>query len=125
MRKFRIDRKRWRTGKASLIRTGVGLTSLKNAEGYLCCLGFACNQLGRVKQDDLIGEGSPAELNKAVLGLSFRDGYGEVHNTPLSRSAIRINDEEAYTSRKQREKDLVRLFRRNDIQVEFYGEYDF
>jgi hypothetical protein len=51
-----IDRAKWRTGGNSPIQTGVGRTRLLNKEGYMCCLGFRCHQMG-IPEKDLLKAG--------------------------------------------------------------------
>lgn len=45
-----IDRSKWRTGgdlaHVNDNQTGKGYTALYNKQGFMCCLGFRCNQMG-------------------------------------------------------------------------------
>ena len=46
MEKLIIDRSIWRTGHIGKYATGLGATMMQNQEGFYCCLGIYCKQLG-------------------------------------------------------------------------------
>lgn len=46
MAKFKLSLKEWRSGRKGKYQTGEGFTLLLNQEGYKCCLGQFCEQLG-------------------------------------------------------------------------------
>jgi hypothetical protein len=116
-----IDRSKWRTGSH-----GKGITQLLNKEGYMCCLGFRCYQMG-IPKKDLLGKKAPCSLSKNweipdLVDISLGC------NTDLSQDAILINDKHTLINDKQstnkdREKQLTKLFSDYGITVEFTGSY--
>ena len=57
-----INRARWRTGGMEDDSTGKSYTALLNDKGYMCCLGFRCEQMG-IPKKDLLGLSSPEDLS--------------------------------------------------------------
>lgn len=138
MQKLIIDRARWRTGGhetlGDSVITGIGQTRLLNKEGYMCCLGFACEQSG-VPKDALLNKASPSCISeeseefthgydKALLNskLLSQNVEGFFRNSDLSDSAMNINDSISLTIEK-REFEIKELFSKNGIEVEFINEY--
>jgi hypothetical protein len=108
-----IDRKKWRRGGESHDEE-KGLTYLLNKEGYMCCLGMRCNQMG-ISKKELLGKTSPTRLiNYDIPDLLDEKGY----NTKFCDEAMEINDDSIITE-KIREKLLKKHFAAKDIIVEF------
>lgn len=87
---------------------GEGDTMLLNNEGYYCCLGMFCEQMG-VKLEEDEDEGGyyePRNLDMRIPALTSSDG---IRNSKLSNKAIEINDNEA-TTVEQKIKQLKSLF---------------
>jgi hypothetical protein len=134
MEKLIIDRSKWRTGGDNIPNTGIGKTRLLNEEGYMCCLGFACEQSG-VPKDVLLNVASPSclseeseefihEYDEALLNskLLSQEGKGFFINSDLSDDAMNINDSMSFT-RDEREREIQELFGGYGIKVEFINEY--
>lgn len=117
-----IDRSKWRTGEGSFSETGKGDTQLLNKQGFMCCLGFRCNQMG-IPKKDLLNKGTPEALadlyNIADLIEGDEDGWG---NTKFAKEAVHLNDSIRLTS-KEREKAIEEHFATIDITVQFKGKY--
>jgi len=113
MKKFTVRRSKWRRGGIRY-NNDKGETFLLNKKGYMCCLGFATNQICRVTKKNLLEEASPSCVleNKST----FTNEYGV--NNDLTRRAMRINDA-SNISDKLREERLTALFKNYDIKVTF------
>ena len=120
----RIDRSRWRNAGHDM-----GLTKLLNEQGYMCCLGFACQQLGGLEDKEIYMRASPMGTacstqrilrNKKLIQYNSR--YAYFRNSLLAEQAMLINDKDMPES--ERELKLVNLFADHDIKLEFYGEYN-
>lgn len=125
MRSVRINRAKWRAGQDShdpKKSCGYGDTLLINDEGFKCCLGFACQQLSRKPINFIIGRGEPEQTGLVISPFTKRDKNGDAVNTPLVDEAISINDSYA-TTLKSKEKALIKLFAKYDLDLEFFGEY--
>jgi len=114
-----IDRAKWRTATS-----GKGDTRLLNEEGFMCCLGFRCNQMG-IPKKELLNKTSPSDLYMNwgipdLIDMEFWKGID--FNTDFSNEAIRINDNSEITS-EEREKKIKEHFKTKDIEVVFIGEY--
>jgi hypothetical protein len=121
-----IDRAKWRTGGHSSLNpshTGKGSTLLLNDEGYMCCLGFRCHQMGIPKQD-LLGECTPEGLCElyTIPDLIYSDDGDIWADTSFTNDAIGINDD-SELSIKEREKAITEHFKKIDVIVEFKGRY--
>lgn len=117
-----IDRSIWRCGGNGKFRHGAGITSLLNSEGFMCCIGQACTQLG-VEKELLFDKAVPAELSKHIDFLtSVTVIYGRKYDSQLTKSAMSINDDEELTPQ-EREKELVALFDRYGHTLAFTGEF--
>ncbi len=134
MEKLIIDRARWRTGGDNIPNTGIGKTRLLNEEGYMCCLGFACEQSG-VPKDVILDKASPSciseeseefthEYDEALLNsrLLSQNVKGFFINSDLSETAMNINDSISLTI-ERREFEIEELFGGYGIKVEFINEY--
>lgn len=86
-----LDIKTWRSGGSGKNRVGCGTTTLLNKEGYMCCLGQFCKQVG-LKDDDILMRSSPDELEHKVNTLNRKGD-----NSQFSLDAMEINDDEGTT----------------------------
>ncbi len=126
--KIVIDRSKWRCGRVFMTQShGKGETKLLNDEGYKCCLGFACEQVGGFSEDDIRSIASPSHLADKLKIKSipyFADrGTAISLNSELSINAMRVNDNVHY-SHHEREDELVKLFDENGIKLSFTGDYE-
>lgn len=134
MKTLTIDRAKWRCGGDALwptreepkFKRGLGVTELLNEEGFMCCLGFACNQLGKVQKKHLMGITQPEDVSdvieKAIPLLTSKWKESVWSDTDLSTAAIEINDDK-FMAPEQREKALSELFKSYDIEIVFKGDY--
>lgn len=121
MKKFVIDRSKWRTGDDSINRTGKGKTQLLNEQKYMCCLGMYCEQLG-IDRQKLVFVGSPEALEIDIPLLTYKS-EGEYRNTLFALAAIEINDDEA-ESNEERERMIAEHFATEGIEIEFINQYN-
>lgn len=113
-----INRAKWRTGGDDHPATGKGDTQLLNKQGYMCCLGFRCNQMD-VPRKLLLEEGTPGCIRGwDIPDLIDEDGY----NTEFSQIAMELNDS-SDMSRITRERKIKAHFKTIGITVEFVGDY--
>jgi hypothetical protein len=97
--KLVLDYSKWRCGLRSHNQLGEGSTSLQNEEGYMCCIGQWCNQIG-VSSEELQKISNPFCLKtKTDISLfAIPDPeYGGLKNTRLATDAMYINDEHGTT----------------------------
>ena len=113
MKKFTVRRSEWRRG-GTRYDNSKGATFLLNEVGYMCCLGFATNQICRITKKDLLEMDTPS----CVLPYksTFTDEHGD--NNDLTNRAISINDA-SNISDKVREERLTALFKKHGIKVTF------
>lgn len=119
-----IDRSKWRTGgDMPGNRTGKSDTQLLNKQGFMCCLGFRCNQMG-IPKKHLLDQATPENLSDLydIPDLIKRDDYDRWEDTKFTNEAIRINDNERITS-KEREKAIKEHFATIGVTVQFKGKY--
>lgn len=119
-----IDRSKWRTGgDHSDNTTGKGDTQLLNKQGFMCCLGFRCNQMG-IPKKHLLQQGVPSHLADLydIPDLISGDDYDGWEDTKFTDEAVRINDDEYITS-KEREKAIKEHFATIGVIVQFKGKY--
>lgn len=124
-----IDRSKWRTGSDGPHHTGKGLTQLLNKQGFMCCLGFRCNQMGVLKKD-LLGKSEPNDLSDEydipdlVEDKPIYDWLGAMYyeNTDFTREAIQINDDNSLT-KKERERRIKEHFQKINVKVIFKNKY--
>lgn len=125
MKQLIIDRSKWRTGGIAYDETH-GNTQLLNEQGYMCCLGFYCLQLGEVSKNEILGIGLPEDLNNvnvyddAMLHLVNED---DLRNTHFTHRAIDINDSEELTN-EERENNIQEHFKQIDVEVMFTNDYN-
>ena len=114
-----IDRSKWRTGSVSNCKSGNGPTQLLNSEGYMCCLGFRCYQMG-IPKKDLLDIPIPQDLSDTWDIPDLVDEFG--YNSNFACEAMSINDTNEYT-REEREEKIKEHFANIGITVEFTGKY--
>ncbi len=127
-----IDRSKWRCGGVHHNHTtriknahGSHATALLNQDGYKCCLGFACNQLGNIPDEDMLCSVSPASLynpfweGTCIPYLTSKTG----ENTLLTKEAMKINDDTGL-SRASRETALKSIFAMAGVKLTFKGKYE-
>lgn len=107
MNKLKLDVHTWKSGGCGYCRTGLGVTFLKNNQGFMCCLGQFAKQLG-VKDECLLGVAILKDLSVNIPDL--------LNNTRWCDEAIDINDIEN-TSVKERIKNLKKHCKKNDIEL--------
>ena len=127
-RKFVIDRSKWRSGgpiEACRYPVGLGLTALLNEQGYMCCLGQVCEQLG-VPVKQLLSRGGPSSLADTVIkrhpdlrGFLVDDNGMD---TDFATTAMLANDDLEQPA-EVRESLLIDLFAEQGYTLEFTGEY--
>lgn len=126
MTKFVLDYSTWRSGGEEYDDSdnvvGKGDTELLNEEGYMCCLGQLCLQLGLVEEDirDYTSPGTVAKYKEhttekliPLLATSHRIDT----NSAFSLRAMEINDNSEFTIGK-RIAHLKKLFVENGIEME-------
>ncbi len=119
-----IDRSKWRSGGFTGINeTGKGTTFLLNEEGYMCCLGFRCHQMG-IPKKDLLDKGAPWELSYDwdIPDLLDDDDERIYSDSDFTDEAIAINDDPSLTPA-EREKAIKNHFKKIGVTVEFTGKY--
>lgn len=125
MRSIKINRAKWRSGGYSSDAKkacGIGDTRLLNGKGFMCCLGFATQQLARKSKDTFEDVTLPQNLKYVISKLTYKDEYDRKVATPLTDKAVDINDNEDITL-KQRESRLIKLFAKHGLELTFFGEY--
>lgn len=112
MTEFTINRENWMTPD----HPGWNHTnSLVNEDETMCCLGFFCNRISRIKKDDMVDVPLPSDL-----------GYDE---KPSINAAISKEDELANINdckkidAKEREKRIAAIFKTLGYRVKFIGKY--
>lgn len=118
IRTLKIDRSKWRTGSESADATGEGDTQLLNDKGFMCCLGFYCNQVG-IKRVLLIDAATPGDLPGSILNIPLL--IEEYSETTFSLEAIKIND--SVSKPAERERNLKSLFKKEGVKVIITGRY--
>ena len=101
---------------------GKGYTNLLNKEGYMCCLGMVCSQLG-IPNDKLLGRENPVDIHVFIPHLTKYSLNNRLLESDLTQEAIFINDNK-YTTSKEKEESLITLFKRNGLTIEFTGNYE-
>lgn len=121
MEQLIIDRSKWRFGGPDLDRM-FGKTRLLNDEGYMCCLGFYCLQVGNMTSEDILGVPAPGNIGsyEGISKLVDSDNS----NSLLTEAAIDINDDwDKGLSNEVREEKLRYLFSSYEVDVKFVNEY--
>jgi len=115
MRKVLINRENWCRGKIP----EYGVSQLLNDRNNMCCLGFSCNQLHRIKKKEMLNMPFPDNISSLLPKNSvLLDG---VIDSDFSCQAAEINDRSGLPE-KLRETQLTKLFAENDIELTFKGE---
>ena len=109
-----IDRSKWRTDSH-----GKGDTLLLNNEGYMCCLGFRCHQMG-IPKKEILNICLPYYLSYKWIIPDLIDENG--CTSQFSEDAAEINDDPDLTN-KERERLIIEHFKTKDIIVKFVGRY--
>lgn len=125
--KFILDKKKWicgepkqNTARANFL--GIGKTALLNEQGFQCCLGQFCEQLG-VDKKIMLGN---AEVSDLMIDLKpfvdIDDDFNEdqswrYRDNDFTASAYSINDDE-YTSVETKIKLLTELCIRHGHELE-------
>ena len=133
MKKFTIDKKSWRRGGSNQNFDEFGRVALLNDKGFMCCLGFICEQSG-VDREYLLECAEPQEIPpefgeqvKFLVNITFEedeDYEGNIvddptlYDTELTNEAIAINDNPALSD-EERVKQLTWLFESEGIVLEF------
>ena len=110
--KYIINRSKWKNA-----RWGKGATRMLNAEGYMCCLGQICKQMG-MPDVQLLDKGTPHSAGCTDRLLMNNRGV----NNHLSCDAMATNDHLAFSD-EQREAELVKMFGDVGVEIVFEGEY--
>jgi hypothetical protein len=126
--KFRVSRRRWLRGLPD--DSPVSSCLLATAPGYkgkMCCLGFACRQLGQ-KAADITNVEYPQDINEEAMTQALIDsglvekrtftGGVTYHGSNLTRAAATINDDPDISDR-DRERQLRTLFKAHGHQIVF------
>jgi hypothetical protein len=91
---FILDYSKWRCGGDDSNKLGEGETLLLNKEGYQCCLGQFCSQLG-FELGDLYDKTYPSEIEQKQripsIGI-FTSDFSDFGDTDLTDAAVAIND---------------------------------
>ena len=121
--KVSVSKKRWGRGMTG----GSLLGTTQRNKGKMCCLGFACRQLG-IRASVMAGVGYPVTLfhraltarERTVLRQSPLLGgcYGTTMDSSLARRAALINDNAVLTDA-ARMTQLRALFKRHGHQIVF------
>lgn len=131
MKKVRINRATWACGKRLSKGKNSGEANLlfNSTTKGMCCLGFATNQLCDIPKSDLKGKTFPRyftwyrEYNMSPQKLCDMFGIANFDNfMNFESKAVEINDNPRLSCAR-REKRIFNLFKKYNIDVEFYGEY--
>jgi hypothetical protein len=116
-----INRAKWRTGGNSITfnKTGEGSTALLNKEGFMCCLGFRCHQMG-IPKIYLLNVETPVFIADDWNIPDLLNSHGK--NSAFTAKAIKINDNIGITS-EEREIAITEHFATIGVTVEFKGKY--
>lgn len=97
----------------------LGEPALKNDEGFMCCLGFACRAMG-VKNGRLLNSQLPADIEGITLeskaGRYFLNS--ELKNNQVTRDIAAVNDDPRLSPSKIKAK-LKSLFNKLNIDINF------
>lgn len=127
--KLVLDYSIWRCGDFGATHLGEGTTSLRNIEGFECCLGQFCKQIDPTLVNDFIlHTGEPYQLEREITGLTVMDEHGgwngediEYHNSILSTEAMSINDN-TETTPDEKIIELKKLFTQYGHEIEVINQ---
>lgn len=116
LKEFTVIRSQWVNGSNSEER---GDPCLMNEQGYLCCLGFACRNMG-VNDRQLLNNSTPEDVLKEESKITTIGSWNinRIVDNSVTDDAIRINDDEV-SSQKKKELDLTILFKNNGVDIIF------
>ena len=109
-----IKRSKWAHAAGSGSALGIG--PLLQADGSMCCLGFACLAAG-IEPVDIAHVDYPGDLGVPIPLLS-RCVEGAVYNTRLAEAAVEINDNSDIDNA-TREVALRKLFASKGVRLRF------
>ncbi len=115
---FTVQRETWING---LCLPAAGKSKLLNGEGFMCCLGHCCLQLGVAKQA-LLGAATPASLGGRNLPTLNPFTLGDWGNA-LSAAAMGKNDSAMCKSIEEKEKALKAVFASYGHTLSFVGTH--
>lgn len=111
-----VKRKRWLRGEDE----SALLWEAGHNANRMCCLGFACRQIGLTRRD-ILGIGAPCDTPLGVIpGLSKRVKDGCTENTATCSSLMDANDSQDITE-ETREETIVKLGKRVGLRFVFEG----
>lgn len=124
MTEFTINRKTWMTPDHPLWLAMDGNCLYNPDEQTMCCLGFYCNRVARIKKEKLEFVGMPS-----CLLHEYSANFDEYVAKPTIENIIKfedvlanINDNEKISA-KEREKRISEIFKKAGYKVKFIGEY--
>lgn len=111
-----ITRSKWSTPDTFETKN---ISSLLCLNGKMCCLGFACLELG-LKEEDILLKSMPVTVINEPSQFTFpmTNYSNKFVNTAFADTAADINDDEDITN-EQREERLTKLFAKNNITLSF------
>lgn len=116
MKTIRIDRKKWSRGTHS--SNFLWVESRQRG----CCLGHVIHQTAKCSWNKLENLSTPEDFYKGESMLTKDKSFDEWsdRDNAFSHAAMKHND--AMITEKDREKELVKLFKKNGLNLQFYGE---
>ncbi len=124
MTEFTINRKTWMTPNHPQWENIDGNCLYNPDEQTMCCLGFYCNRVARIKKEELEFIGVPSDLPEEYK--QYLDKY--VYK-PTIENIIKFEDDLANINddlelfAKEREKKISQIFKKAGYKVKFIGEY--
>lgn len=118
-KKLTLDYSIWHCGDNDKVNgLGKGGVALLNKEGYMCCLGQFCEQLG-APREMLMDRGEPGDIKFVCPSFNLDKGNGdfETVSTTLSSDLIGINDDK-YTTPQYKLLKIEELLEEEGIQLE-------
>lgn len=128
--KFLVNRANWRCGGHGPDHHGHGDIYLNNEEGFMCCLGFACQSAG-LDPKLFINAGSPEHIPELpgaekLINAGLLESWDVepmvYTDTQFVLDAIEINDAEDLSDQ-ERETRLQALAKEFGHEFEFTGEF--
>ncbi len=114
-KEFTIDRSKWVHGGNEDI---LGVTSLLNDEGNMCCLGFYSKVCGATNSS-MLNKDNPLDLG---LEIPLMGDGSDDYNDIFMDTCITINDSGGMDKR-DREKELKAAFKGQGVKAKFVGRY--
>ena len=113
IKKLEIDRAKWLNYDTD---ETLGSSTLCNAAGSMCCLGFLSLAIG-LKRSDIEGQYGPNDLDFDDIPHMREEGS----DTMFATQAIIVNDGFRYTP-ESREERLISVFEHEGIELTFTGK---